>query len=101
MNVRAAVCLVLLVPVVAIAAPDSAKGRMLVQQHKCENCHQRKVSGPVGAIYLREDRKVTSWAKLKSQVSACNSMLNIGLFPEDEENIAAFLNETYYKLPPK
>jgi hypothetical protein len=44
---------------------------------------------------------VTSWAKLKSQVAACNSMLNIGLFPEEEESIAAHLNEVYYKLPTK
>jgi hypothetical protein len=34
-------------------------------------------------------------------VAACNSMLNTGLFPEDEESIAAYLNEAYYKLPSK
>ncbi len=101
MNIRAAACLALLVPVAAIAAPDAAKGRKLVQAHKCEACHQNKVDGPVGTIYLRKDRRVTSWSKLKSQVAACNSMLNIGLFPDDEEHIAAFLNETYYKLPIK
>jgi hypothetical protein len=31
----------------------------------------------------------------------CNSQLKLGLFPEDEADIAAFLNETYYKLPTK
>lgn len=101
MNVRAATCLVLLAPVAAIAAPDAAEGRKLVQTHKCETCHQDKVYGPVGTIYLRNDRKVTTWAKLKSQVAACNSMLSIGLFPEEEENVAAFLNQAYYKLPTK
>ncbi len=101
MNIRAAACLVLLAPVAAIAAPDAAEGHKLVQTHKCETCHQEKVYGQVGTIYLRKDRKVTTWAKLKAQVAACNSMLNIGLFPEEEENVAAFLNQTYYKLPMK
>jgi len=101
MKIRAAACLALVVPLAAIAAPDATEGRKLVQTHKCETCHQAKVNGPVGTIYLRQDRKVTSWAKLRSQVAACNSMLNVGLFPEDEENIAAFLNAAYYKLPTK
>jgi hypothetical protein len=101
MNMRTMACLAALVPLAAFAAPDAMEGRKLVQTHKCENCHQDKVYGPVGTIYLRKDRKVTSWAKLKSQVAACNTMLKAGLFPEEEENIAAFLNEAYYKLPVK
>lgn len=101
MKARAAVCFALLTPLAAAAAPDAAEGRKLVQTHKCENCHQDKVYGPVGTIYLRKDRKVTSWEKLKAQVAACNSMLNAGLFPDEEAHIAAYLNETYYKLPVK
>jgi len=101
MNVRAAACLVVLLPVAAIAAPSAKEGRKLVQTHKCESCHQEKVSGPTGTIYLRKDRKVTTWAKLKAQVAFCNSQLNTGLFPDDEEHVAAFLNATYYKLPKK
>jgi hypothetical protein len=100
-KLRVATCLALLVPVAAVASPNAADGRKLAEKHKCESCHQDKVYGPAGTIYLRKDRKVTSWAKLKSQVAACNSMLNIGLFPEEEESIAAHLNEAYYKLPTK
>ena len=101
MLVRAAACIALLVPLAAIATPNPAEGRKLTQVHKCETCHQDKVYGPEGTIYLRKDRKVTSWPKLKAQVAACNSMLGISLFPEEEESIAAHLNETYYKLPTK
>lgn len=101
MKVRTAVCVALLTPLAAVASPNAAEGRKLVQTHKCENCHQEKVYGPVGTIYLRKDRKVTSWEKLKAQVAACNSMLNAGLFPDEEAHIAAYLNETYYKLPVK
>jgi cytochrome c5 len=101
MKIHATALLIVLVPFVALATPDAGEGRKLVQTHKCETCHQEKVYGPVGTIYLRKDRKVTSWAKLKAQVAGCNSMLNIGLFPEEEEHIATYLNEAYYKLPTK
>ena len=101
MKARAAACLALFFPLASPASPDAAAGAKLVDSHKCESCHQDKVRGPVGTIYLRKDRKVTSWARLKSQVAACNAQLDIGLFPEDEENIAAFLNATYYRLPVK
>jgi hypothetical protein len=101
MNLRAVACFALLAPMVASATPNASEGRRLVQTHKCESCHQDKVYGAEGTIYLRKDRKVTTWAQLKSQVAACNSMLKTGLFPEEEEHIAAFLNATYYKLPVK
>jgi hypothetical protein len=101
MKIHATALLIVIVPFVALATPDAGEGRKLVQTHKCETCHQEKVYGPVGTIYLRKDRKVTSWAKLKAQVAGCNSMLNIGLFPEEEEHIAKYLNEAYYKLPTK
>jgi hypothetical protein len=101
MLIRATACLVLLLPVVALSAPNASEGQKLVQTHKCEMCHQDKVYGPEGTIYLRKDRRVTSWSKLKSQVAACNTMLNISLFPEEEDSIAAYLNERYYKLPVK
>ena len=98
MKACAAIGMALLVPVVASAAPTAAEGGKLVQTHKCETCHQDKVYGPAGTIYLRKDRRVTTWPKLKSQVAACNTMLNTGLFPEEEESIAVYLNETYYKF---
>jgi cytochrome c553 len=97
----AALTAILLTPTAILAAPDAALGRQLVQTHRCETCHQSKVYGPEGTIYLRKDRKVTSWAKLQAQVAGCNTMLKLGLFPEDEEHIAAYLNQTYYKLPMK
>lgn len=82
-----------------LAAPDVEAGRKLVAEKKCETCHASKTLGDAKAIYLRKDRKVTSLPKLKAQVALCNSELNLGLFPEEEEHVAAFLNTTYYKLP--
>jgi hypothetical protein len=82
----------------AIAAGDPAEGGKLVAERKCETCHHNKTMGDAKAVYLRKDRKVTSLEKLKSQVALCNSELNLQLFPDDEEHIVAFLNETYYKF---
>jgi hypothetical protein len=82
----------------ALAAGDPAAGRKLVDEKKCETCHHNKTLGDARAVYLRKDRKVTSWEKLASQVALCNSELNLQLFPDEEEHIAVFLNDTYYKF---
>ena len=82
----------------ALASPNAAEGRKLVEEKKCELCHHNKTLGDAKAVYLRKDRKVTSWEKLKAQVAACNSELNLQLFPDDEEHISVFLNDTYYKF---
>ena len=100
MMIRVVASLALLAPLAALAA-DAAEGEKLVQKYKCEACHESKVYGPPGSIYTRKDRKVTTWPKLKSQVEACNTMLNVGMFPDDEEHVAAWLNATYYKFPTK
>jgi cytochrome c5 len=101
MKIRTVACLAMLAPFAAVAAPEASEGHKLVQQRKCETCHESKVYGPPGSIYTRKDRKVTSWPKLKAQVAACNTMLNAGLFPDDEEHVAKYLNEAYYKFPEK
>ena len=90
--------LALSLPACVLAQGDAAEGRKLVEEKKCELCHHNKTYGDAKAIYLRKDRKVTSWEKLKAQVAACNSELNLQLFPDDEEHVAEFLNQAYYKF---
>ena len=82
-------------------AADVAEGKKLVEEKKCENCHHNKTLGDAKAVYLRKDRRVSSMEKLKAQVAVCNSELNLGLFPDDEEHIVAYLNETYYRFGKK
>lgn len=84
----------------ALAGGDPAEGKKLVAEHHCETCHHNKTYGDAKAVYLRKDRHVTSMEKLKAQVALCNSELNLKLFPDDEEHIVAYLNETYYKFKP-
>jgi len=85
----------------ARAAADVAEGGKLVAEKNCEGCHAAKTLGDAKAIYLRKDRKVTSPAKLKAQVALCNSELNLQLFPDEEEHIVRFLDETYYRFSGK
>jgi cytochrome c2 len=86
----------------AIAEPfpkaDAGKGQKLVTQSKCNACHVSIVGGDGTAIYTRADRKVKSASGLLSQVRTCNAMLGTNWYPEDEENVAAYLNQTYYKF---
>ena len=82
----------------ALASGDAEAGRKLVEEKKCETCHHNKTMGDAKAIYLRKDRKVTTLAKLKSQVALCNSELNLQLFPDEEEHIVTYLDQTYYRF---
>jgi len=89
----------LLTATIAVAeGPNAAEGKKLVEEKKCEICHNNITMGDAKAVYLRKDRKVTTLAKLKAQVAACNTQLNLGLFPEEEEHIAAYLDREYYKF---
>ena len=92
---------VLLLPAAVHAAGDPVAGKKLVDEKKCEICHNNQTLGDAKAVYLRKDHRVTSWPKLKSQVAACNSQLNLQMFPDDEDDVAAYLNETYYHFPAK
>ena len=77
---------------------DAKAGKTLVERD-CVACHEQKFK-PATAIYTRKDRRVTSAPQLLTQVQVCNTELRAGYFPEDEENVAAFLNETYYRFKP-
>ena len=90
--------LLLLAGLPAAAAGDAAEGRRLVAEKKCETCHHNQTLGDAKAVYLRKDRKVTSLEKLKAQVTACNTQLNLQLFPDEEDHIVSFLDQTYYKF---
>lgn len=84
----------------AISAPDLANGKIIDQQ-KCYACHAKKSGfGNGDMIYTRSDGKVKSLADLKKMVSLCNTELRLDLFPEDEADVTAFLNQQFYKFKP-
>ncbi len=57
----------------------------------CESCHNPE-------SYTRADRKVNTLAGLEVMVERCNTNMDVGWFPEDVADVAAYLNESYYHL---
>ena len=86
----------------ALASPfadaDLDEGR---RHHEtlCIACHAERFGGEDGSnIYTRADRRVHSPSALEQQLTACTTMLNLDLFPEDEYHIAGYLNQRFYQF---
>lgn len=95
---RLTILAVLLAPLsIAIAAADLEKGKQL-HDKQCVSCHVERYGGDGSQMYLRKDRIIRDRVALGQRVAMCNTMVNAGLFPEDEENIAAWLAQRYYKF---
>ena len=99
---RIVIAALLALPLLAAAAPfskgDPAIGEKLATAANCAKCHSQRVGGDGSRMYTRPEHKVKNPGQLLTQVQACNTMLNTGWFPEDEENVAAYLNRKYYKF---
>ena len=77
---------------------DLSNGRELHYSKRCAACHTEKTSRDEAFIYQRDDRKVRTLYDLRRYVSLCNMELKLELFPEDERDVAAYLNQQYYRL---
>lgn len=68
-----------------------------IHTNQCVACHATSFGGTEGSdIYTRSDRRVTSPDALLQQITFCTTQLDLSLFPEDERDIAAYLNMHYY-----
>ena len=81
----------------ASAAVDVQRGKQLYDQH-CTGCHIRLVGGDGTAIHTRKDSIIHSLSALQQRVAFCSTQINAHLFPDEEADIAAWLNQTYYKF---
>lgn len=79
------------------AAIDLDKGKRL-HDKQCTSCHVKRFGGDGSRIYLRPDRLIHDRTALGQRVAACNAQTDAGWFPEDEENVAAYLARQYYKF---
>ncbi len=66
----------------------------------CIGCHAQRFNGDASKMYMRADHRVRTPAQLRAQVAFCNAQLGTHYFPEDEENVAAYLNREYYRFKP-
>ena len=87
-------------PVLANPFPkgDPKAGKKLVEEAKCSTCHISMFGGDGSKIFTREDRKTKTPKTLSTRVTGCKTQLGINWFPEDEEHVAAYLNQQYYKF---
>ncbi|HSG22457.1 MAG TPA: cytochrome c [Azonexus sp.] len=62
----------------------------------CTSCHIRMYGGDGSKMYTRDGRMLSDKLELLQRVATCNSNVSAGWFPEDEANVAAWLNQHYY-----
>ncbi|MBI2313235.1 MAG: cytochrome c [Betaproteobacteria bacterium] len=81
------------------AKADAKAGKDLMDKANCNGaCHASLVGGDGTRMYTRAERRVKSADGLRTQVRFCATQLNANWFPEEEENVAAHLNQQYYKF---
>lgn len=68
---------------------DPAAGKAL-HDANCTKCHN-------SSVYTRPDRRVKNLGALNNQVQRCEQMLKLQWFDDDIENVAAYLNQQFYK----
>jgi mono/diheme cytochrome c family protein len=78
---------------------DAKAGKALVERD-CVSCHAAKFPNDPDQMYRRPNHRIKTPTQLLSQVQACNANLGKQYFPEDEENIAAYLNSEFYHFKP-
>ncbi len=76
---------------------DLALGQRLIAEHRCAECHVRRVGGDGTSIY-RPQGRIASPGILRGMVEQCNTELNLGLFPEEVTAVAAVLNRDHYRF---
>ncbi|MCA1978533.1 MAG: cytochrome c [Thiobacillus sp.] len=76
---------------------DPKAGKALLEK-ACMSCHINMFGGDGSKIYTRADRKVKTPQQLAARISGCNANTGAGWFPDDELNVAAYLNQQYYKF---
>lgn len=76
---------------------DLQLGQKLIVENKCVECHASKVPGDGSAIYKPKGR-INTAGLLRGMVEQCNTELNMGMFPEEVNAVAAVLNRDHYKF---
>ncbi len=79
------------------AAGDPKAGKLLLEKH-CISCHASSFGGDGSGIYTRPDRIVKDANGLIQRIRTCNTNLGLKWFEDEELNVAAYLNQKYYKF---
>jgi hypothetical protein len=78
------------------AAGNPENGKMLFAKYECSSCHKGKVGGDGSTIFTRSDRIVRNVDELIPRIKFCSGAVGANLKPQEELDLAAHLNQTYY-----
>ena len=86
----------------AFAAPFSGgnaqTGKKLFEENNCNSCHIEKVGGDGSAIFTRPNRIVHNPREMVERMHVCSGAVGMTLTPQKEQDLGAYLNQTYYKF---
>jgi mono/diheme cytochrome c family protein len=74
---------------------DPKAGKALHDKN-CITCHARLYGGDGSKMYTRDGRLLSTKLDILQRVAVCNSQTKAGWFPEEEADVAAYLNHRYY-----
>lgn len=75
------------------ADPKAGKER---HDKACISCHAGIYGGDGSKMYTRDGRLLSTQLGILKRVAFCNSQVKAGWFPEEEAEVAAYLNQQYY-----
>jgi hypothetical protein len=76
-----------------------AAGKRTFEQSECKKCHIEIVGGNGSEMFTRTDRMALNPTLLMKQIKINSPRTGFNLTAQDELNMAAYLNKTYYKFP--
>ncbi len=80
---------------VPFASGDATHGKKLFAKYECSSCHKAKLGGDGSAIFTRPDRSCAV-PTLIPRIKFCSGVVGAHLTAQEEQDLAAHLNQTYY-----
>jgi hypothetical protein len=75
------------------------EGKELYLEAKCQKCHLQDEKFDPNSIKKEGVKsKVKNLKELKKWVIDCDNYFSVGWFPEEQDKVVKYLNETFYKL---
>lgn len=71
---------------------EAMDGKDLYIQNDCQKCHG------IDSEFDPKKQKVKTLSNLDGWVSSCATYFDISWFPEEQDSVVKYLNETFYKL---
>ena len=71
-------------------------GKKIFEEKQCSSCHIGKVGGDGSAIFTRPNRIVNNPQEMVERMHVCSGAVGMTLTPQIEQDLGAYLNQTYY-----